>query len=102
MDLARRTLLALASTAAATPALAQAADPTETLKLWPGRPPGALAALPREVITDRTPTSGFRDRYVTGIGEPLLTVFRPARPNGAACVIAPGGGYILVVIDKEG
>lgn len=102
MDLDRRTLLALASTAAATPALAQAADPTETLKLWPGRPPGALAALPREVITDRTPTSGFQDRYVTGIGEPLLTVFRPAGPNGAACVIAPGGGYIRVVIDKEG
>ncbi|WP_068877116.1 MULTISPECIES: alpha/beta hydrolase [unclassified Phenylobacterium] len=102
MDLDRRTLLALASTAAATPALAQAADPTETVRLWPGRPPGALAALPREVITDRTPTSGFQDRYVTGIGEPLLTVFRPARPNGAACVIAPGGGYIRVVIDKEG
>lgn len=102
MDLDRRTLLALASTAAATPALAQAVDPTETIKLWTGRPPGALATLPREVITDRTPTSGFQDRYVTGIGEPLLTVFRPARPNGAACVIAPGGGYIRVVIDKEG
>ncbi|WP_372782814.1 alpha/beta hydrolase [Phenylobacterium sp.] len=31
-----------------------------------------------------------------------MTVFRPARPNGAALLIAPGGGYIRVVIDKEG
>jgi len=41
-------------------------------------------------------------RYVTGVAEPLLTVFRPARPNGAAVIIAPGGGYVRVVIDKEG
>jgi len=102
MELDRRTLLALASTAAATPALAQAADPTEIVRLWPGRPPGALAVLPREQIVDRVKTSGFQDRIVTGIGEPLMTVFRPAKPNGAACLITPGGSYIRVVIDKEG
>jgi acetyl esterase/lipase len=103
MDFDRRTLLAFTATAAATPALAQpAADPTETVRLWPGKPPGALAALPREQVVDRVKTSGFQDRFVTGIGEPLMTVFRPAKPNGAACLIAPGGGYIRVVIDKEG
>jgi acetyl esterase/lipase len=103
MDFDRRMLLALTATAAATPALGQAAvDPAETIKLWPGKPPGALGALPREQIVDRVKTSGFQDRYVTGIGEPLMTVFRPATPNGAACLIAPGGGYIRVVIDKEG
>jgi acetyl esterase/lipase len=46
--------------------------------------------------------SGFQDRFVTGIARPSLTVFRPARTNGAAVLIAPGGGYIRVVIDKEG
>jgi acetyl esterase/lipase len=103
MNFDRRTLLALTATAAATPALAQpAADPTEIVKLWPGKPPGALAALPREQVVDRVKTSGFQDRFVTGIGEPLMTVFRPTKPNGAACLIAPGGGYIRVVIDKEG
>jgi acetyl esterase/lipase len=103
MDFDRRTLLALTATAAAAPALAQpAADPIEIVKLWPGRPPGALAALPPEQIVDRVKTSGFQDRFVTGVGEPLMTVFRPAKPNGAACLIAPGGGYIRVVIDKEG
>jgi acetyl esterase/lipase len=82
--------------------LAQPSDPTEIVKLWPGRPPGALATLPREQIVDRVKTSGFQDRIVTGIGEPLMTVFRPTRPNGAACLVAPGGSYLRVVIDKEG
>lgn len=101
-DLDRRTLVGLA---AAAPALAHARplpDPAEIVRLWPGTPPGAPAVLPKEVIVDRVKTSGFQDRYVTGIGEPLMTVFRPASPNGAAVLIAPGGGYIRVVIDKEG
>ncbi|HEY0647949.1 alpha/beta hydrolase [Phenylobacterium sp.] len=92
----------MASLAAAGPAVAEPADPTETLELWPGRPPGAPAVLPVTKITDRVATSGFQDRYATDIGEPLMTVFRPAKPNGAAALIAPGGGYIRVVIDKEG
>jgi acetyl esterase/lipase len=54
------------------------------------------------VFTDRTPQSGFLDRIVTRIGHPQMTVFRPARPNGAAVLVMPGGGYIRVVIDKEG
>jgi acetyl esterase/lipase len=110
MDFDRRTLLALAATAPATAAAADLApdltrppaDPTEVVTLWPGRPPGALATLPREQVRDRRPQTGFQDRIVTGVGEPLMTVFRPAKPNGAACLIVPGGGYIRVVIDKEG
>lgn len=102
----RRALFGLAAAAAASPALSAAVqpppDPTETVVLWPGRPPGAQHVLPREEIVDRVKTSGFQDRYVTGIGRPLMTVFRPARPNGAAVLIAPGGGYVRVVIDKEG
>lgn len=105
----RRALIGLAATAAAAASSARATgappilpDPTEVVPLWPGKPPGARAQLPRETITDRVKTSGFQDRYVTGIGAPLMTVFRPTRPNGAAVLIAPGGGYIRVVIDKEG
>ena len=107
MPLDRRAILGLATAAAAaTPALADPPgtlpDPTEVVPLWPGRPPGAQRILPREQIVDRRATSGFQDRFVTGVGAPLMTVFRPARPNGAAVLIAPGGGYIRVVIDKEG
>ena len=102
----RRALIGLAATAAATPALAAPTpvlpDPTETVPLWPGRPPGAQRVAPREQIVDRVLASGFQDRFVTEIATPLMTVFRPARPNGAALLIAPGGGYIRVVIDKEG
>jgi acetyl esterase/lipase len=99
----RRTLMS----AVTAPALAAAvpkplADPHEIIRLWPAPPPGARFELPDLLITDRIATSGFQDRFVTGVGQPLMTVFRPARPNGAAALIMPGGGYIRVVIDKEG
>ncbi len=103
MPLNRRALLGFAATA---PALAEIPptlmDPNETIPLWPGRPPGARSELPRESIVDRVKTSGFQDRFVTGVGHSLMTVFRPPKPNGAAVLVAPGGGYIRVVIDKEG
>jgi len=106
LRLGRRTLLTLGAAAAAAPALAagetDVPDPTEVVRLWPGPPPGAPASLPREQITNRIATSGLQDRYVTGVAQPILTVFRPARPNGAAMLVIPGGGYIRVVIDKEG
>jgi acetyl esterase/lipase len=99
----RRSLVGLAALA---PALAHAQspppDPEELVRLWPGPPPGAPRSLPREAMVDRVATSGFQDRFVTGIGAPLMTVFRPARANGAAALVIPGGGYIRVVIDKEG
>lgn len=101
----RRTMLGFGLMAAATPAAAAAiepSDPSEVVPLWPQRPPGAPDALPREEIRDRVATSGFQDRFVTGVARPLMTVFRPARPNGAAMLVIPGGGYIRVVIDKEG
>ena len=102
MPLDRRALLGLAAAAPALAAAAPPPDPAEVVKLWPGQPPGAQAPQPRETIVDRIKTSGFQDRFVTGIGQPLMTVFRPAKPNGAAVLIMPGGGYIRVVIDKEG
>jgi len=103
----RRALLGLAAATAAAPALAAdppgtLPDPTEVVPLWPDKPPGEQRISPREQIVDRRATSGFQDRFVTGVGAPLMTVFRPAKPNGAAVLIAPGGSYIRVVIDKEG
>jgi acetyl esterase/lipase len=99
----RRSLLALAAAAALpAPALADAPDPPEVVPLWPGPPPGMPSAPPREEVVDRFATSGFQDRYAAHVARPTLTVFRPARPNGAALLIIPGGGYVRVVIDKEG
>ncbi|AJP73777.1 alpha/beta hydrolase [Sphingomonas hengshuiensis] len=77
-------------------------DPQETIDLWPGTAPGAPATLPTEVTTERSTDPAFNDRFVRGIGRPRMAVFRPARPNGAAVLITPGGGYSWVVVDKEG
>jgi acetyl esterase/lipase len=77
-------------------------DPSETIDLWPNGAPGAPATLPVETVKERSKDKGFNDRYVFGISRPRMAVFRPTRPNGAAVLITPGGGYNWVVIDKEG
>ena len=100
----------LASTAAAqTPAPAVRgasapgiADPTETIDLWPGKALGQPAAPLMEMVDERSTDPRRSDRAVYGIVRPRLVVFRPAWPNGAAILVAPGGGYRWVVIDKEG
>lgn len=77
-------------------------DPRETIDLWPGRPPGSPATLPVETVNERSTDPAFNDRYVFGISRPRMAVFRPDKPNGAAVLLMPGGGYKWVVIDKEG
>lgn len=78
------------------------ADPTETIDLWPNGAAGMPATLPTETVIELTNDPGFGDRAVLSITRPRLVVFRPARPNGAALLIAPGGGYRRIVIDKGG
>lgn len=77
-------------------------DPREELALWPGAPPGLPDVPPREVVEDRSADPRQPDRAMYGITRPRLVVFRPARPNGAGLLVAPGGGYARVVLDKEG
>jgi acetyl esterase/lipase len=77
-------------------------DPAEVLPLWPGDPPGAAGVTAVETVLERGDGQGPRDRAVTHTRKPTLTVFRPAKPNGAAVVLMPGGGYERVVVDKEG
>lgn len=92
---------ALLAGAAALPALAEAAP--EVLPLWPDEPPGGAAVTVQEQVVERNQDpAGLKDRYVQHVRRPTLTVFRPARPNGASLLIAPGGGYRWVVMDKEG
>lgn len=77
-------------------------DPTEFIDLWPNgendMPAGPLTELVRERSTD----AAYNDRIFLHVNQPRMAVFRPARPNGAAVLITPGGGYSWVVIDKEG
>lgn len=77
-------------------------DPTEAIDLWPGGAPNAAASPPVEAVTQRATDPAVSDRSVQGIATPRMVVFRPERPNGAAMLLTPGGGYRLVVVDKEG
>lgn len=92
---------------AASPALGLAvparADGASVLPIWPGAAPGGGAVTVREEVVER-PLSpgGLRDRIIKGVRRPTLTVFEPARPNGASLLMTPGGGYKWVVMDKEG
>jgi acetyl esterase/lipase len=79
-----------------------AAEPV-TLELWPKGTPGADRVTVREETVERLPEGPLRDRYVQHVTKPLLTLFPPSvKPNGVALLIVPGGGYVRVVIDKEG
>lgn len=93
--------LALAS-APAVGAIAPGADPVETIDLWPPGAPGGPVPGLVEVIDQRSHDPAIPDRAIHGISRPRMVVFRPARPNGAAVLITPGGGYRWVVVDKEG
>jgi acetyl esterase/lipase len=75
--------------------------PDASIALWPEghiRPPPGLV----EQIVQRSDDPLASDRMLQGITRPRLDIFRPAKPNGAAVILAPGGGYRYVVIDKEG
>ncbi|MES2441769.1 MAG: alpha/beta hydrolase [Pseudomonadota bacterium] len=117
MTIDRRALLGLAAGAAILPAIASGQtappatgaplpaalpDPTETIDLWPKGAPGVPATPPVEVVDERSKDPQRPDRAVQGTTRPRLSVFRPAKPNGSAVMIIPGGGYKWVGIDKEG
>lgn len=117
LDFDRRTLIAgslaaagLASKAGAQTAPPMAAkplppglpQPTETIDLWPKGPPATLKAPLTETVDERSTDALVTDRAVHGVSRPRMVVFRPDRPNGAAVMITPGGGYTRIVVDKEG
>ncbi len=106
IDTSRRQLLAMTGMAASLPfvgasAGASAIDP-EALPLWPAGPPDRLAAPLTETFADQSHDPAHRDRFVTGVGRPRLIVCRPAKPNGAAVLLMPGGGYQFLSYDNEG
>ncbi len=77
-------------------------DPTETIRLWPDGAPGGEGVTVTPVVVERSTDPAFHDRYAQFTTDPLLTVVRPERPNGASLLLIPGGGYRWAVIDKEG
>lgn len=110
MTLNRRTALGLAALAATTrPVVAMTPvsqtappDPVETIRLWPGAAPGGDRVTVTPRVTERSTDPAFHDRFAQHTTDPILTVMRPERPNGASLLLIPGGGYRWAVVDKEG
>ncbi|OHD08296.1 alpha/beta hydrolase [Sphingopyxis sp. RIFCSPHIGHO2_12_FULL_65_19] len=108
MTLDRRALLAASLALPFASTAAQAAwtrpaglAPDASIALWPEghiKPPPGLS----EQVVQRSDDPDASDRMLQAITRPRLDIFRPAKPNGAAVILAPGGGYRYVVIDKEG
>ncbi|RYY23069.1 MAG: alpha/beta hydrolase [Sphingomonadales bacterium] len=100
------TLLAPAAANAANAAQASApggpVKPDTSFNLWPGEAPGLTNQALDDHVWDRSKDPAWPDRAVDRIRNPRLDVFRAAKPNGAAMLVIPGGGYQRVVLDKEG
>jgi endo-1,4-beta-xylanase len=87
-----------AATFAATAALA---DPV-VIDLYPGAAPGSEGIHDEEVWVERG--KGIVDRSVASVHQPTLTAYLPVaeKHTGVGIIVAPGGGYTHLAIDKEG
>ena len=75
--------------------------PDEQIKLWPKRPPNAPALLPKPSLTLNGPANQ-RELWLTGVADPIVGVFRSAKPDGRALLSIPGGGYEFLSVENEG
>ncbi len=87
-------------------ASALAAEPSAQLNLWPGAAPGEKGDIGPEQFQppkspDKEPVPVQR---LTNVTQPTLSLYRPdpAKANGTAVVICPGGGYNILALNKEG
>jgi len=86
----------------ARPLAAQISATDEVVALWPGAPPGSRGTITARRVEDQSQDPAHPDRWVTGIAQPVLIVRRPARANGSAVLVVPGGGYAFLSYDNEG
>jgi acetyl esterase/lipase len=66
------------------------------IALWPGDPPGADGFVPQALPAD------WPSVFIRNVAKPEMRVFRPARPNGTALLVVPGGSYRFVSFVNEG
>lgn len=80
-----------------------AAGSADRIALWPrGMAPGDKPLSQAQRIVERSSDPALPDRYIDHVSAPYLVAYRPAKPNGSALLVIPGGGYQRVVLDKEG
>lgn len=73
----------------------------DVIELWPGVAPGSETSSATLTITERSKVAYWPDRALTGVTRPNLTAFVPDKPNGTVVIVAPGGAYTRIAIDKE-
>lgn len=69
----------------------------EEIRLWPGTPPGNGKVTGEEKIG----TEGAGLGAVSNVAVPRMRIYHPAVPNGAAVLVAGGGGYFRIQLKKE-
>lgn len=75
--------------------------PREHFRLWPRNPPNS----PRRLPTPNNEMSGQpprRELHLRGVAQPVVGVYRPAKPDGRALLSLPGGGYRFLSVENEG
>ncbi len=84
-----------------------AQEARQVIPLYSGVAPGSEGWVQKEGsfdLEDKRFTPANPDTLVWNVSRPTLTVFRPARgkANGAAVVVAPGGGFRVLSWKNEG
>lgn len=99
MNIARRAFVCGAGAWICLPAADYGRDEPEPggqatlLPLWPGLPPGGGGPV--------GPVRWSSTGALSNIAVPALEIYRPARPNGRAVLVAGGGGYKRIEMEKE-
>jgi acetyl esterase/lipase len=86
-------------------ALGQA--PAQVIPVWNGSPPGSGETSQKEGsmdLSDTRFTPPNPDTLVWNVTQPTLAIFKPApgKANGAAIIVAPGGGFRVLSYKNEG
>ena len=76
------------------------AAPLEPIPLWSVAVPGEAALkLPAESIELK---GEHQIQIMSNVSIPLLTMYPAEKPNGAAVLVCPGGGYSILAYSHEG
>jgi len=82
---------------------AAASEKPEVIDLWQGTAPGLITAVGDENDTAATHGSAL-PHQIKNVSHPTLALFKPeaGKANGVAVIVAPGGGFRELEMDKEG
>jgi len=85
-------------------AWAESAPPAShpIVNIWPGAAPGSEGATQKEIDAQLPAPGNLTTRLIRNVVTPTLTVFAPAKPNGTALIVCPGGGYFGLMFNYEG